>query len=199
MRVVVPGEKLFDSPKQMYGAYVEDGKTYSSRLALFHEDTQKIVPLKGSYMPSMEDGVIGVVEEVKFSGYVVDVNCAYKGFLSARDVMRQLRLGDVIDAIVKEVDEVRNINLIRPRTLLGGEILEVSPVKIPRVIGKKNSMIDMIKNATKSAIVVGKNGRVWVKGGNAAVAVAAILKVEREAHTTGLTDRIAEFLKKECG
>lgn len=59
-------------------------------------------------------------------------------------------------------------------------------------------MLDMMRDATKSEIFIGKNGRIWISGGNSVLAARAILKIEKEAHTTGLTERISAFLKEEA-
>lgn len=143
---------------------------------------------------------MGVVEDVKFAGYNMDITSPYKGFLLAKECGReQFDLGDIVLAKVRDVDEVKNVNLIEPRKLLNGEIIEISSVKVPRVIGKKSSMLEMIKAATKCEIHVGKNGRIWIKGQNSATATRAILKIEKEAHTDGLTDRIGAFLKEQTG
>ena len=60
-------------------------------------------------------------------------------------------------------------------------------------------MISMIKEYTNSRILVGQNGRVWVKAENVEdenLAIIAINKVSREAHTRGLTDRIKQMLEE---
>jgi len=198
-KIVVPGELLASTPQRVEFAFVEDGKTYSSVLGLFDEANLRLVPLEGTYMPTQYDIVVGVVDEVKFAGYNVDISSPYKGFLSARDSRFEYELGDILSAKVREVDEVKNVNLEGARKLEGGEIVEISPAKVPRVIGKKNSMLDMIRAATRTEILVGKNGRIWIKGGNTALAARTILKIEKEAHTTGLTERISTLLKEEIG
>ncbi|NYZ76394.1 RNA-binding protein [Candidatus Micrarchaeota archaeon] len=196
-RIVVPGELVASSPQRIEFAFIENGKTYSSVLGLFDEANLRVIPLEGAYMPAQYDIIVGIINEVKFAGYNIDINSPYKGFLSAKDSRYEYKLGDVISAKIVEVDEVKSVNLEGARALRDGEIIEISPVKIPRVIGKKNSMLDMIKEATKSEIFVGKNGRIWIQGGNSALAARTILKVEKEAHTTGLTERISAFLKDE--
>ncbi|MFQ5976358.1 MAG: KH domain-containing protein, partial [Candidatus Hydrothermarchaeales archaeon] len=77
-------------------------------------------------------------------------------------------------------------------------ILEISPAKVPRVIGKKNSMISMIKRETGCQIVVGQNGKVWVDGKEESVNIVAetIKKIEKEAHTPGLTNRVKDMIIK---
>jgi exosome complex component RRP4 len=84
------------------------------------------------------------------------------------------------------------------RKLAGGRIIEVNTNKVPRIIGKQGSMIQMIKEATKCNITVGQNGLVWIDGDidGEIVAVDVIKKIEEEAHQSGLTDRIKEYLSK---
>jgi len=180
----------------MQYAYVDGGKTYSSILGLFDESGGRLVPLEGCYLPNLDDYIVGVVKEVKFSGYNLDINSPYIGFLSNKETRDEFELGDVILAKVKEVDEVKNIDLTDARKLAAGELVEVPPVKIPRIIGKKSSMIQMLTEATKSEIMVGRNGRIWIRNGNSALAAAAVLKISKEAHMPGLTDRMSAFLKQ---
>jgi exosome complex component RRP4 len=81
-----------------------------------------------------------------------------------------------------------------------GQVLRITPTKIPRVIGKKGSMISMIKQETGCQIILGLNGIVLITGKTAEEeqsALMAILKIEEESHTSGLTDRITQMLKKE--
>lgn len=76
-------------------------------------------------------------------------------------------------------------------------MIEIEAAHIPRVIGKKGTMINMIKRLTRTQIITGQNGRIWVQGKkieDELKAIEAIKKVEREAFTTGLTDRVREFL-----
>jgi exosome complex component RRP4 len=78
--------------------------------------------------------------------------------------------------------------------------MNITPTKIPRVIGRKGSMITNIKNETGCQIILGKNGVILVTGKNPKneeLAMAAINKIEEESHTSGLTDRIIQFLKEE--
>jgi exosome complex component RRP4 len=83
------------------------------------------------------------------------------------------------------------------RKLSGGVVISVNPSKVPRVIGKNGSMVTMVKRATNCNIAVGQNGLVWVQGApkDQITAIAAIRKIEEEAHTSGLTER----MEKELG
>jgi len=195
-RVVIPGEMLSDTPKPVPYGFTDKGRTYSSVMGLFDAASNRLVPLEGCYMPNLDDTVVGVVTYVKFSGYTVDLKSPYTGFLSSKETREEYKLGDIIAARVKEVDEAKNVDLTEASKLERGEIVEIHSVKIPRVIGKSSSMIRMIQDAAKSEVIVGKNGRIWLRGGNTALAVEAILKIEKEAHTHGLTDRVSALLKQ---
>jgi exosome complex component RRP4 len=76
-------------------------------------------------------------------------------------------------------------------------IEKISPVKVPRLIGKKNSMITMIADACGCQLVVGRNGYVFISHkGDHKLAKEAILMIEQQAHTSGLTDRVGAYLKE---
>jgi exosome complex component RRP4 len=70
---------------------------------------------------------------------------------------------------------------------------------VPRVIGKKGSMIKLLKQMTKCEITVGQNGNIWIKGERQMedIVERAIFKIDQEAHIPGLTDRIKKILETE--
>ncbi|MEM3400140.1 MAG: exosome complex protein Rrp4 [Candidatus Micrarchaeia archaeon] len=193
-RFVVPGELVFEEERLTPNTYKRNGKTYASIVGIF--DGAKVVPLSGPYVPSIGDYVVGIIEDVKFVGYDVNINSPYTGFLHSKESSQEFELGMIIGAKVLSVDEVKSAILGSPSLLRGGSIIEISSAKIPRVIGKKNSMINMIRDMTGCDIVVGRNGRVWIKGEKSGLATLAILKIEREAHTSGLTDRVRRLLER---
>jgi exosome complex component RRP4 len=190
----MPGEVLSDRPERISYAFVDKGKTYSTVVGLFSEG--KLVPLEGPYEPLIDDLVVGIISEVKFSGYSVEINSPYAAFLSSREIRERYEMGDAIFARIDKVDEVKNIDVGDAKKLPVGRLVKVSSVKIPRIIGKKNSMIDMVKAATGCDIYAGRNGYVWIAGkGNATLAEKAVRMIETQAHTSGLTDRVSAFLK----
>lgn len=194
-KIVIPGELISDKPERISYAFVDNGKTYSTVVGLLSEG--KLVPLEGPYEPLADDLIVGLVTEVKFSGYSVDINTAYSAFLSSREIRERYAMGDTIFARVSMIDEVRSTELSDAKKLPAGRLVKVSSVKIPRIIGKKNSMIDMLQSSTGCEISAGRNGYVWISGaGNATLAEKAIRMIEAQAHTHGLTDRVAEYLKK---
>jgi exosome complex component RRP4 len=78
-----------------------------------------------------------------------------------------------------------------------GRVARITPAKIPRIIGKKGSMITMLKKETGVDIIPGQNGVILAVGPNPdqeRIAVEALYMIEREAHTSGLTDRVKAMI-----
>ncbi|MCD6562661.1 MAG: RNA-binding protein [Thermoproteales archaeon] len=200
------------------GAYYAIGKKYYSRvLGLTEVDNErvKVIPLKGKYIPRENDLVIGKIIDVGMTNWSVDINSPYTGVLQVTEVFSKptsisrsslsniLNVGDVILAKVIAFDFTRDPLLTIKEAKLGkvskGTVVEITPSKVPRVIGKKGSMVNMIREVLKVNIIVGKNGRILVIGSKPeyeALAVMVIKKIEKEAHTTGLTDRIKSYISK---
>jgi len=192
-KVILPGDKV--NTRGSY-TYKVGEQNYSSIYGILtkNEGREKLIPLSGKYIPSEGDLIVGVIKEAKFGGAVVDINSPYSAFLPTR---REYREGDVVFAKIFEVDEVKSTKLGDERQLYQGEIIEISPVRVPRVIGKKNSMLELLKQKTGCNLFIGRNGRIWIKGDNVILLKKAILKIEKEAHTTGLTNKITKFLDEE--
>jgi exosome complex component RRP4 len=189
-QIVVPGEEI--KTKSDDYVYTEKGKKYSMVYGLFYSGERgKVVPLKGKYLPNDGDYIVGIITDVRHGGYSMDINSPYSAYLMSK---RKYDFGDIVFAKVSDVNEVKSSLLSYDKGLYGGDILEVSPTKIPRIIGKKNSMIDLLQQKTGCEIYVGRNGRIWLKGKNPTKAEEAIRIIEKEAHTDGLTERITKFL-----
>lgn len=206
-QLVVPGDVITEEHVKLGpGVYVRGGKVVAGVLGFADvvNGTARVIPLEGKYLPRVGDSVIGIVVDVKIPGYDVDVNSPYTAFLPKDAVEGDADYGDVVVGTIKYVDEVRNALLENARVLKGGELINIPPSRVPRVIGKNASMINLLKSKTGAAILVGANGRIWIHGGHAGIAKEAIFKIDREAHTSGLTDRITKFLddsvpEKESG
>ena len=209
--LVVPGELLAeDDYYPGRGTFEDDGKICSKLLGLVSLRNKKIsvIPLKSKYLPKKGDVVIGKIDDVRFSMWGVDINSPYSGILPASEVFgrekkelsRVFDIGDVLFLRIVDVDEVKKVKLgLKGHGMgkfKGGVIVDIAPTKVPRLIGKKGSMINMIKDKTGCKIVVGQNGLVWVKGNeDMEQIVKNIIKlIEKEAHTSGLTDRIKNKL-----
>ena len=209
--LVVPGEVLADDEYNPgRGTFREENKICSSVVGLVALRNKKIsvIPLQSKYIPKRGDVVIGEITDIRFSMWGLDINSPYSGLLPAsevfgkekRELERAFVIGDVLFLRVIDVDEVKKVKLgLKGRGLgkfRGGILINITPTKVPRLIGKKGSMINMIKDQTKCEIVVGQNGVVWVKGQPEMERVTekVIKMIEEQAHTSGLTDRVRDML-----
>ncbi|MEM0350215.1 MAG: exosome complex RNA-binding protein Rrp4 [Archaeoglobaceae archaeon] len=217
-RIVLPGDFLSNNPKIAgYGTYIEGDKVYAKILGLFDEtdNSIRVIPLKGKYTPSIGDTVIGIVKEVTANGWNLDINSPYQAFLPllenpevkpGKKPNEILDLGDAVIAKVVNIDPRMRVTVTMKdkicRAIRFGRIVAINPARIPRVIGKKGSMIKLIKSELDVQIVAGQNGLIWLNGDRKKISIAeeAIYLIEEEAHTDGLTDRVAEFIRrrKEC-
>lgn len=193
-RIVVPGEKLVSTPIRIENTISDKNGTYACVLGYFDEEHKTVIPLEGLWQPRHGDSVIGIVEEEKANIYVINLNSPYKGLALTKFIDTDLSVGDIVSATVKELEKGGTVMLLKPMKLNGGKLMAVSSSKIPRIIGKGNSMLKQIMDGTKTTISVGLNGVIWLKGGNIDLATDAILKIQDEAHTHGLTDRIKTML-----
>jgi exosome complex component RRP4 len=215
-KVVVPGDLLSEEAKRSgEGTYVKNGSVYSLLYGLANfRDKINVIPLAGKYIPGPGDNVIGVVKDITFSNWIVDINSPYDGLLhisefptriESDEMSKYLRIGSSIMTRVADVDPTMKVELTLNDKKLGqiraGQVIEISHTRVPRLIGKGGSMISMLKKEVNCNIFVGQNGRIWIHGGaeDMDLALKTITLIEKEAHTNGLTDRIVGFLKKEKG
>lgn len=216
--IVVPGQVLANGMDYLpsEGTYRDKEEIISNKLGLVSIDGRvlKVISLTGAYIPKENDIVIGKIADMGFSGWFVDINCAYLSNLSIRDVIDFIDRGadltkyydfnDLIVAKVVKITRFKNVDLTMKapglRKIKGGKIIEITPTKVPRIIGKQGSMISMIKEYSKCNIIVGQNGRVWIQGDNVKnelLATKAIMKIEEASHVDGLTNRIKDLLEGE--
>jgi len=214
--VVVPGQLLAEGRyRASFGTYGEDGKIFSSLVGLaeLRGNTVKVVALEGAYIPKEGDLVIGTITQVAGNNWKVDIGGPYGASLHANNALRRpysddiseyMDIGDVIAAEVIAFDRVSGPFLGMKgrglRVLQGGMILNVSPAKIPRIIGRRGSMINMIKDHLNIQTMVGQNGRIWIRAPSIQIlrlAITAFRTIESQAHTSKLTDRISEMLAEE--
>jgi len=175
-----------------------------------------IIPLEGAYIPRPGDIVIGLVKDIGITHWEVDIASPYKGVLTVQEVLdrpfnpatdslkKYLDVGDYIVAKVVAFDRARDPLLTIKGEGLGriseGAIVEIKPSRVPRVIGRKGSMVNMLMKETGCSILVGQNGRILVKCPNKdleEVVILSIKKIEAEAHTSGLTERVRAFIREE--
>jgi exosome complex component RRP4 len=215
-KIAIPSMVIGDAKRYRpgRGTFEKNGKIFASRLGLINKQSNfiNIIPLSGVYDPVPGDTIIGVIEEISPTSWLVDINAPYPAVLHVNEVPWHVELGetskylkyaDSILAKILLVDETKKILLTMNERglhkLNNGQIIEIQPIKVPRVIGKKGSMISLIKKYTGCRIIVGQNGRIWINGDIEGIekATRAIRKIEAEAHTKGLTTRIEKLLKSK--
>ncbi len=213
--VVIPGDVIGDRKiKPGYGSYIDGENIYSSLLGIKSMKYGKVgvIRLSGRYMPFPEDLIIGIIIDRGPSHWLLDINAPYPAAMHPAetpwridfgDTGRFLDIGDVILANILSVDEIKRIQVTMndriSRKITEGIIVDISPSKVARVIGKRGSMIAMLKDYTHTRIQVGQNGRVWVDGDSRDMAMVAraVEIIEENAHLLGLTESVRNFLETE--
>ncbi len=215
--IVVPGDIMAEGMGFLPSRYIyrDKDKLIASKIGVVEIEGKvlKLIPLTGIYAPRAGDVIIAEVEDILISGWRLDTFSAYSAVLSLKeatsayiskgaDLTRYFNIGDHVATKITNVTSQKLIDVTMKgpglRKLKDGRLIKVDPNKVPRIIGKKGSMVSMIKEATNCRITVGQNGVIWIEGEpkQELTAVKAIKEIEAKAHTSGLTDRINLFLEK---
>ena len=211
--IVIPGDLLDASGlKAGSGAYAVDGKVFAAQLGIksVKSNFVNVIPLGGRYIPATGDSVIGKVIDIGPSNWLIDINSPYPAPLHVNEVpwrvefgdtSKYLNVGDTLLAKVLMVDETKRVQVTMKeqglRKLSGGQVIDISYTKVPRVIGKGGSMIQLIKSHTNCRIFIGQNGRIWLDGEieSMVTAIHAIRMIEEGAQQSRLTEKIKEYLE----
>ena len=181
-RHVLPGDFITTAPLRLHGNVVLDGKRVISTaigLSDVSTDSVRVIPLTGVYLPKIDDLVIGIIQYISGNSWFADINSCYQGMLLGQDVFgrgsypttsemkERLVKGDIIFARIANSDRQREPLISIADKNLGkidsGELVKISPTKIPRLIGKHGSMIQTIEASTNATITVGQNGLIILK------------------------------------
>jgi exosome complex component RRP4 len=197
-KIVMPGEMLWEEEARVPNTYVEGGKTYATVIGMMRND--RFVPLEMVYKPKPGDNVVGIVTNVRHAGFSIDMNLAHDGFISSKFTRVSFKQGDMIYGRLKFVDEVGSVDISDANRLPSGKLVSVPASKVPRIIGKRSSMLNVLRDGTGCSIFVGNNGYIWIGGkGNLQLALKTIEFIIENAHTQGLTDAVAEYLNENGG
>jgi len=214
--VVIPGETIVSGDDYLAGEGTrkEGGDIVSLRFGLADKSGRliKVIPLSGIYMARRGNVIIGKVVDVTFNGWLVDIKSPYSSFLSAAEGPRFINKNelteflDIGDMVIAKVFSVKRKGIdltLRGHGLgkvEGGMIIQINSNKVPRVIGKEGSMINLIKKETNCEIVVGQNGIIWILGNKVEdelFAEKAIIFVTEKSFISGLTEATQEWIEKE--
>lgn len=212
---VLPGDILAEGTDYIAGrgCFKEDDVIKSNVLGVVRkkENLFRVVPMAGIYIPQEGDKIIGKVSGVQASSWWVDLNSPYDGYLSLSEGSDEFidldeteladvhDIGDIIYTEVVQVTRGMDVKLSMDsrmcKKLSGGTVERMTPAKVPRLIGKGGSMVEMIKEKTDTHIIIGQNGIVWISGGDMETAAEAVRMVDERSHEEGLTEKIKEFLE----
>lgn len=216
-KYVIPGDVVTTGPfRPEQNVILEGEKIISTTIGIseIYDDSVKVITLTGKYIPKIDDLVIGKVNSHTSLSWELDINSCYVGFLPAQDVFgrdfsahadelsSKLKTGDLVAARIANFDRTRDPLVTISDRDLGkidsGDLVKISPSKVPRLIGKRGSMIQMIEMATNAAVTIGQNGWVVVScetPEGLLKAKKAIEMVNQKAHVANLTDQIKEMLE----
>ena len=214
-KYVIPGELITEGNYRVLANVLKrDNKFYSTRVGLaeYGQEGVRVIPLTGPYIPRVDDLVIGKIVDYSAFVWEVDINSCFLAYLPAKNVygknftpgqeslVKKFDIGDLIACTVAAFDRTRDPILSVSGPGLGkitkGEVVKISPTKVPRLIGKKGSMIRIIESGTGCKLTIGQNGIIVVVGRPEGIirAVKAIKLVEEEAHLADLTQKVQSML-----
>jgi len=214
-KYVVPGEVVAQGNMRADLNVLRLGdKLVSTRVGMAEvsHDVVRVVPFSGPYIPRVDDLVVAKIIDYSAFAWEADMNSCFFGILPAQSVFgrdyspakdsltERLEVGDMIAAKVIAFDRTRDPLLSISGPGLGriprGQVVKISPAKVPRLIGKKGSMIKTIENGTHCRMLIGQNGVVVIVGSteDTLKAIKAINLVEDEAHSVDLTERVQQML-----
>jgi len=209
---VLPGDVIVTGDYRPEQNVILEGNRLMSTAIGFSEikdDLVTVTSLAGLYTPKTDDLVIGKIVSHNALSWEVDINSYYSGILTASDIFGKdyspsrddlslkLKTGDIILA------RIANVNSRDPLiTIIGenlgkidsGELIKISPTKIPRLTG---TVIQTIEASTNATITVGQNGLIILKCDNSTglkKSIASIKMIGMVQYDANLEEKIQKFL-----
>jgi len=213
--VTIPGEIIASGEDYLPGEGTkrEGNNIISTRFGLAEEMGRviKVISITGAFIPRKNNVVLGRIINITLNGWLVDIDSAASAFIpidesprfiSKYEMDQFLDIGDVVAAKICSIN-ARGIDLTLKGKGLGklekGFIFRVIPNRIPRVIGREGSMINLIKERTGCDITVGQNGWIWIKGNTLDAQIKARKAIEfvtQKVYVEGLTEQVEEWFEK---
>ena len=209
---VLPGDVIVTGDYRPEQNVILEGNKLMSTAIGFSEikdDLVTVTPLTGLYTPKTDDLVIGKIVSHNALSWEVDINSYYPGILTAFDIFGKdysasrddlslkLKTGDIILARIANVNSRDPLITITGENLGkidSGELIKISPTKIPRLTG---SVIQTIEASTNATITVGQNGLIILKCDNSTglkKSIASIKMIGMAQYDANLEEKIQRFL-----
>ena len=209
---VLPGDVIVTGDYRPEQNVILEGNRLMSTATGFSEikdDLVTVTPLTGLYTPKTDDLIIGKIVSHNALSWEVDINSYYSGILTASDIFGKdyspsrddlslkLKTGDIILARIANVNSRDPLITITGENLGkidSGELIKISPTKIPRLTG---SVIQTIEASTNATITVGQNGLIILKCDNSTglkKSIASIKMIGMAQHDANLEEKIQRFL-----
>ena len=212
---VLPGDIIVTGDYQPEQNVILEGDRLMSTAIGFSEiknDLVTVTPLTGLYTPKTDDLVVGKIVSHNALSWEVNINSYYPGILTAFDIFGKdysasrddlslkLNTGDIILARIANVNSRDPLITITGENLGkidSGELVKISPAKIPRLTEKNGSMIETIEGSTNATITVGQNGLIILKCDNSAglkKAIASVKMIGMIQYEVNIEDKIQKIL-----
>ena len=209
---VLPGDIIVTGDYRPEQNVILEGDRLMSTAIGFSEikdDLVTVIPLTGLYTPKVDDLVIGKIVSHNALSWEVDINSYYSGILTASDIFGKdyspsrddlslkLKTGDIILARIANVGSRDPLITIIGENLGkidSGEVVKISPAKIPRFTG---SVIQTIEASTNATITVGQNGLIVLKCDNSTglkKVIASVKMIGIAQHDANLEEKIQNIL-----
>ena len=215
---VLPGDVIVTGNYRPEQNVILEGDRLMSTAIGFSEikdDLVTVTPLTGLYTPKTDDLVIGKIISHNALSWQVDINSYYSGILTASDIFGKdyspsrddlslkLNTGDIVLARIANVGSRDPLITIIGENLGkidSGELIKISPTKIPRLIGKHSSRIQTIEASTNATITVGQNGLIILKCDDSTglkKAIATIKMIGITHSNANLEEKIQNILDED--
>ena len=212
---VLPGDVISNGSSSLkQNVILEGDKLVSTTIGFteINDGAVDVIALTGLYISAVDDLVIGKIVSHNALSWEVDINSSYRAMLPASDIFGKdyspsrddlslkLIIGDIILARIVNSDSKRPLITINGQNLGkidDGELIKISPAKVPRLIGKHGSMIQSIEESTGASITIGQNGWVIFKSDNPISlknAIASIKMADLILHDDNLEEKIQNML-----
>ena len=209
---VLPGDVIVRGDYRPEQNVILEGNRLMSTAIGFSEikdDLVTVTPLAGLYTPKTDDLVIGKIVSHNALSWEVDINSYYSGILTASDIFGKdysssrddlslkLKTGDIILARIANVGSRDPLITIIGENLGkidSGEVVKISPAKIPRFTG---SVIQTIEASTNATITVGQNGLIVLKCDDSTglkKVIASVKMISIAQHDANLEEKIQNIL-----